>query len=252
MNNVNIKKFNQQGLDEFKSFLNRIKYEGSDENPPFSLLSDPGYSEILPLSKQVNRIDIDEVFKDRYDLADRLVSSIFVTESDRTLLLDDTLAASWLSLAYFNQICERNNNGKYNCLAINRYILDLEGRQKIYRHLIFSAVATFQLHKNNSKLFLKNKSLHVGGELMEQVATKEWVMLNQALVEVLHRLYWDESAETPKTNCQDHNPVPDGGLRRFVGKGGFADEYRYSYDFWTMTADQIFNLLPEEFNKWKN
>jgi len=247
---VNLMKFNKKGWEQFKIFLDRAR-NGSTEDAPYHLLNDPNYSERLVLSKgEKVRINTHQNFLNRLDFADHLCSFLS-NDEDLTKILDDTNSGSWLALAYFGQICKRKSDGTWGVGEDARYILDFQGRQKFYRHLICSIIAAYSLHRQKARLFLYTPP-HKHSDTMEQVASREWVILNSELVEVLDTLYWDEGTSKPKVGAQSSGPVNDGALRRFVGRGSFTDQFRTTYDFWTMTAEQIMELLPSEFDSWKS
>ena len=64
-------------------------------------------------------------------------------------------------------------------------------------------------------------------------------------------MYWDDENEQVKPNVVSYDPVPDGAMRRFVGPGSFTEQYGVVYDFWSMTAQEIRDLLPTpEFDVW--
>ena len=250
---VDLAKFTTKGLEEFKMFLHRVKFEGSDEDTPYNLLSDPKFSTQYGLShgKRV-RINTEESFSNQLDFAKSLCSlTKFATSDDRLKLVSEPECADWLSLAYFKQICSRNPDNTGKVLELARYQLDLEGRQKIYRHLIIGVVAVYHLHKQHSRLFLYGP-LHKYARTHDVVASKEEVMLNSNLVKVIDELYWDEQNNRPKVNTTKNNPPPDGALYRFLGPGSFHEQFKSTHDFWTMSKDEIISLLKgeNEFNSW--
>ena len=54
---VDVRKFNEKGLEEFESFLSRVRSKsgGSSEMPPFYLLEDSQFSDEIKLSNHIKR-----------------------------------------------------------------------------------------------------------------------------------------------------------------------------------------------------
>jgi len=247
---INLRKFNKKGLSEYISFLDNIRFHGSDEDPPFHLLSDPQYSEKLILSDgRKIRIKTDQDFENQIDFGDYLLS-IFRTEEDLSQVLDDEKGGSWLGLAFFNSICKRRKDKTWRVKELARYRLDLEGRQKLYRHLVCGVLATYSIHRERSRLFLYGP-LHQHARTLDVVGSAEELMLNPRLVEVLDLLYWDVDKKKPKPRTTSNKrPLDEGVLYRFIGPGSFIKQFEQTFDFWTMSCEEILELLPAEFDKW--
>jgi len=247
---VNLRKFNEEGLSEYILFLDNIRILKSDEDPPFHLLSDPQYSEELILSDgREIRINTDQEFETQIDFGDYLLS-LFRTEEDRSKVLDDEKGGSWLALAFFKSICKRRKDKTWRVKELARYRLDLEGRQKLYRHLVCGVLATYSIHRERSRLFLYGP-LHKHARTLDVVGSAEELMLNPRLVKVLDLLYWDEKKNKPKARTTSNTrPLDEGVLYRFIGPGSFIKQFEQTYDFWTMSSEEILDLLPAEFDKW--
>ena len=245
---VDLMKFKPKGLEEFEKFLVRIS-GGSTDEPPYHILNDHIMSEPLHLSTGSHRINTGQEFNNRLDFGDHLCTFI-KTDDDLSKILDDENAGSWLALAYFKAICSRKSGDTWNVREHARYKLEFGGRQKFHRHLVCSVLASYYFHGKNARLFLDGPT-HKHPDTMEQIGTREEVMLNKELVKVLDTLYWDVKENKPKVGFQNNNPIPDGAMRRFVGPNSFVEQFGTTYDFWTMDADSIMGILPDEFEKWK-
>jgi len=241
-------KFNPEGLKEFEEFLERIS-AGSKEEPPYKILNDPELSESLNLSTHSHRINTQQEFEDRLDFGDHLCTFI-KTDGDLSKIVDDVNAGSWLALAHFKAICSRKSDDTWNVREHARYKLEFEGRQKFHRHLVCSVLASYYFHGNNARLFLDGPT-YKHPDTMEQIGTREEVMLNKELVKVLDTLYWDVNEDKPKVGFQNYNPIPNGAMRRFVGPKSFIEQFGTTYDFWTMDAASVLKILPTEFDEWQ-
>jgi len=253
---VDVRKLNEKGLEEFESFLSRVrgKRGGSNEKPPFYLLEDPQFSDEIKLSNHIKspkRIDILQQFEDRMDFADHLCSFI-KTEDDVAKVVNDRFAGAWLALAYFEQICSKDEDGKWKLREKARYVPNINDRRKFYRHLVCSIIAVFSLHRKRGRLVL-NGPTNEHPDFLEQLASRSELMVNKSLMEVIDKLYWDSKSEAPKVGAAANvRPFPDGSLRRFVGPGSFYETYQTTFDFWSMTPEEILAILPREFEDWLN
>jgi hypothetical protein len=81
---------------------------------------------------------------------------------------------------------------------------------------------------------------------MEQLASKQSIILGKSLVQVADTLYWDNHSQRPKTNASNRE-VP-GNARRLVA---VIWQLELTYDVYSMSADKILELLPAEFEQWK-
>ena len=253
---VDVRKFNEKGLEEFESFLSRVKNKsgGSSEMPPFYLLDDPHFSDEIKLSghiKSPKRINIHEEFEDRMDFADHLCCFI-KTEDDVAKVVYDKFAGAWLALAYFEQICSKDAEGKWKLGHLDRYVPNIHNPRRFYRHLVCSIVAVFSLHRKRGRLVLSGPT-HEHPDFLEQLASRNELLVNKSLMSVIDKLYWDSKTKAPKVGAAANvRPFPDGSLRRFVGPDSFYEMYQTTFDFWSMTPEEILAILPREFEHWMN
>jgi hypothetical protein len=92
--------------------------------------------------------------------------------------------------------------------------------------------------------------LPVHGDFSEQLASRIQFISNPSLIEAVDRLYYDTSSNgegRPKRGALTRTRA--GNVRRFVT---IMQQFDLTYDMYAMTADQILELLPTEFTKWRN
>jgi hypothetical protein len=144
---------------------------------------------------------------------------------------------TWLAYLWFDQLCpDKNPQKKYE-----NYICTSDYR-RYYRHLVATTYYIYDLHgTDNSRLFLEC-SLDSNNSFVEQLASRQDIITNKALIEVAHRFYWDARTNKPKRGAQSSKRP--GNIRRFVT---VADQLALTYDIRT-TADEILTLFPAEFD----
>jgi hypothetical protein len=237
----------ESALSEFTDFLDSAK-NGSTDEPPYHLLQGDDNVTPIQFSNGQLEVNMDVEISSRMDLG-RYLSNLIPTREDLSKVLDDKGAGSFLAIVFFHRICTRNDDGIWNVKANDRYIPNLRQRTRFYRHLVQSPLSVYKLHGEMGRLYLcQPVSKHP--DTMEQIASREELVLNPNIIELADRLYWDEEEQYVKETAANIDPLPDGALRRFVGPGSFCEQYGTVYDFWSMDANALTSLLPQEFNEW--
>lgn len=75
------------------------------------------------------------------------------------------------------------------------------------------------------------------------------VISNRSLIEAVDRLYFDPASEEggrPKRGALTR--TRPGNVRRLVA---VSDQFDLTYDMYAMSCQQILDLLPAEFDKWR-
>lgn len=235
-----ISKLTEEGYLEFQDFLNRNKQVPSGEEPPYHILKD---AEPIKFTNG-EYVVTNQIFSTRKELG-KYISDMLYSEEDLSLIIDDKYVGAFLSLLFFPSIC-RKLDGNWDIKAISRYISSTNHRVSFYRNHIFAPIAMYYLHGDNADIFLCQPP-YIHPDTMEQIAGRDEMISNPNVIQVAHKLYWDEVNNKVKTGAQSMDPVPDGGLRRFVGPGSFTEQHELTRDFWSLTADEIMQLLPSEF-----
>lgn len=234
-----LRELTEQGRSVFVDYLQRIR-QGLSEQPSVSELSREPFSiEFLPA------VQIDEslVFSTRYKMGQYL--NTVLEGIDRNNLFSHHGIWEYLTVIWFNQLCPCNNEGLRSVRENAKYLVSPD-RTDYYRHLVLCAWDIYSLHGIYSRLFL-DCPLPVHNDWVEQLASRQEIITNRALIETIDRLYWDDSRQRPKTGATDrHQP---GNLRRFVQ---IVRQLDLTYDLHTMSVEEILSLLPAgEFNRWR-
>jgi hypothetical protein len=241
---------NQAGIETFRAFLERNKETPSAEEPPYHLLSSAEYTSPVPLAVGDANVETDVISDTRMQLAER-VNYLISSRAELASVCESKGIGAWLSLALFSSICKKDDDGNWKVGQMTRYIDDGKGDQWGFaihrRNIVCGALAIYHLHGENARLSLHGAASSVS-DYAEVIGAIEDIMLNPVMIEVLDRLYWDAENNRPKTGLRGQSPYVNGSYRRFVNKTyGFYAQHYMTYDFWTMTADQIIALLPEEY-----
>jgi hypothetical protein len=233
-----LRELTDAGIERFREFILSLK-ERPDMRPP-NLDSPENSKPFYP------HIEIDEwrTFPTRMDMA-KYLSDIFQHAGlSRRDVIQHPGMWTWIACIWFDTICPVMN-GARRVREIARYICSSH-YSDYYRHYI---LANYDIHsalgEENSKLFLWREP-HLLSDFIEQLASRQWFISSLPLVQVAHRLYWDENAKKPKVGATDRNRP--GNPRRLLK---LAEHFELTYDVHSMTPESIMELLPEEFNAWK-
>jgi len=229
----------EPGRVAFTDYLQRIRQGASEEPPVAELSREPFSIEFLPL------VQVDEslVFPTRYQMGEYL--NTVLKGIDRNTLLANQGIWDYLTLLWFNQVCPQNE-GQRSIRENARYIVSPD-RTDYYRHLVLCAWELYSLHGIYSRLFLECPP-HIHNDWTEQLASRQEIITNKALIEAADRLYWDKNQQRPKTGATDRNRP--GNVRRLVLVMRQLD---LTYDLHAMSVDEIVSLLPpREFRRWRS
>ena len=238
--NIVVRVLNKKGLDGFNGYLSQLR-TGGKEGIPNYMHDEDEYSDALPVDAEV---DPSRVFTTKLDFAKYLAGQLWPVLADHSRDRDVGLW-SWLALCFFDDICPAKKDGTRSVGATYRYILSKEYKNH-YRHLIRTPCLMYHIHGKHARPLIAGK-LTQHGEAAEAIASRQHLFGNRPLFAALDRLYVTESdgAWHIKRGARGK----EGGSFRRLAK--VMRQFDLTYDFHDMTEDQIFDLLPPEFDKYK-
>lgn len=249
-----IKTFNPDGIEEFRSLIDEERSKGNVRQA--SLVDDKFLTEVEILAQNPEytqdlaadgSIDLQRKFANRFDMGAYLNE---VLPSDISLVQHtNTGLWSWISAVYFRQLLEKTKNGdKYKLWSSYRYVPITYQKFRYYRHLAFM---NFWLHRtmgDSVARFFLSRPLYEHSDAVEQLYTQDRDFLTSpGLIDVALELYMD-----PKTGSMKAKALGEstgGSARRLATK--IAKQLQMNYDLQSMTKDEIYPLLPPEFDPWK-
>ena len=229
-----IRRLNDRGREAFRQWLT----DGATGAPPLPLLDDPATS--VPLRLLIPRPHAS--FDSRYDLGVELVDlldglDLAETQADADLW-------DWLSLCLIDQICPPDEARRRKPGQIDRYLLQLENHRTRYRHLVRTAWSLVRVHGSAVRFMLAGR-LHVHGEAAEQLGAYQDVITCKPLIAAIGFLAWDADRASLKRGFGGSGP---GSARRVPV---VAKQFRLTYDLDSMRPAQIQELLPREFDRFR-
>jgi hypothetical protein len=228
-----------EGEQKFRDYISQAENNPATPRPD---LNTPPYSEEFP-----GRIEIDEsrAFSSKMELAEYLDGIFTQAGLKREEVIEKNGLWTWLAYLWFDQFApvdNRTGHRKVNEKA--RYICSSDYTD-YHRHLVAGPYSIYSLHKNNSRIFLYNPVDEVS-DFMEQIASRQFLISHQNLIEAFSTLYSERASGVHKRGAQYHKRP--GNIRRFVK---IIQQFELTYDIYSMSPQQIVDLLPDEFEQWK-
>lgn len=233
------RKLNNQGLEEFKKWI----AEGGKGLLPLHLLESRQHSVPTDFSISVDLPD----FKNRFEFGKHLVEML--KHIPHTEIENDINFWSTLALTWFDSISNRTENGHRIVQEMARYILKLNWHD--YRHLVKTPWKLVRLHDQHSKFLLVTSvrkevtPLSVTNETLEQIGSRQTLLRNKQVIRVLSKLYYDSSNDQLKQKLFSKG----GGTPHRTGI--IVRQLTLTYDLEHMSERAIYDILPREFDRWK-
>lgn len=246
MNSYKLRFFNNAGINEYETLLNRMSKEGR-------LLSVDDLLEDNSLSTEINSgIDVTVT-----DFADKALAaqyfcelfqkntSIFKAQSINPIGHKGLM--TWLDAAWSPYVM-KGSKGNFFVGELSRHIYGYE-RRRTYRHILGGPIAIYSQigsQPDITKIFLKT-GMTQNSDTYEQFASRPQILSDLGTLELIKKLYGHlpPGTEIPGANNSGKN-LP-GGLRRFCT---LHTQLELNFDLRSMSPAEFEELLPDEFNSW--
>ena len=243
---MKMRRFTSAGIIAVKDFLADIKASGQlDLVRRDQLLIGP-LTEPIPALADLD-LDTARIFDTTFAFCEYFHSLI----KDRMPLSYRTDVGfwTWLAMVYLGQLV-KSRRGRVDVGDLTRYIPAPESYRDYYRHLLAGA---FQIYEQYNLIgnpgickTLLWKALDTYGDVYEQIASRQWMVQNPAIVDSLNKLYFDNGKMKLKPNSG--GPCP-GAARRLVVA---IDQLGMTRDFYEIEdASELIRILPKEFDRFK-
>lgn len=233
-----LRALNEEGIDAFRRFLQMIRNGDTFQGSPALLFVE---TTSYPLR--------DDVRVEKRTFASKYAAAVYLGEILRPLALrelDEKGLWSWLALFFFDQLSPENEEGIRRPREDYHYIPDETSGWFRERHLLAGPYRLYLAHGERSRLLLYPR-VHQHGQFVYQLAHRRELIGNRGLVEAIDLLYWDRAHDRPKRGATTGSRP--GNLRRLIR---VIDQLGLNYDLYGMSGRQILELLPPEFDPWKD
>jgi len=229
-----------EGESKFREYITALKGDLSAARPDLNI--EPYSKEFSPVVEIDNEIHFDS----KMELAEYVNKEFRRVGIRRETIINESGLWTWLAYLWFDLLtCFDPSTGSRRIREVAKYICSSDYRD-YYRHLVAGPYSIYSLYGPDlSRIFLYSP-VDEHNDFIEQIASRQFLISHQNLIEVLFSLYWDESRRKPKSGAQSRNKP--GTLRRFVR---VIQQLELTYDIYSLSKNEIIRLLPDEFNKWE-
>ena len=242
---MDVRRLNTTGLAQFRAFLSGLRTTDHPHDAPIDILTSPSTSAGLRFGIPAER---------PIAITSKMDMALYLNELLAPLNREDTLLNnglwSWLGIFMFDIICPVNPNDGTRRIREDWYYVfqpddGLPDYQTYYRHLLYTPYFLYLSFHGEAGRALLAGSPSVGGDMTEQIASRQEYISCRPVLEALDHLYYDDDSGKVKTGATDRNR--DGNVRRYVS---FLQQIDSTYDLYGMSYEKILDLLPSEFNEW--
>jgi hypothetical protein len=235
---MRLRTFNDSGIRGFRDFLREARL-----NPtlplPRGLLEDDSHALL-----ESSPIDVEyRPFRLRADAAEYL--RILLEPLSISRVENDAGLWTWLTLFYFDEVCPPIN-GRRDVKNDYCYIFEPRNPRNSYRHRLHIAWRAITSAPIHNRLFLSSP-LPTGDKVTEEVFKRLYLTRIPCIFETLERLYWDHKRGRARRGIVSPERIKAGDLvHRFPVR---IQQLERTYDLVSLTADQLIDLLGEEFSQ---
>ena len=245
---MQVRRLNSTGLARFKTFLGEARLSSSPPEMPTDILTSRSTSSGLNVAIEIEPVS---------GVSSKLELTRYLHEKLRPLDQDASLGRngmwSWLGLFMYDTLCPVNpSTGRRTTRQDWYYIFQPDDGpqnfQTYYRHLLYTPYHLYRSFQESAGRVLLTGESHVGGEMIEQIASRLEYISCRAVLEALDHLYLDDTRDVERLKSGATSRNRGGALGRFIT---FLEQIAMTYDLYGMTGENILDLLPPEFDEWK-
>lgn len=234
-----LRRFNAAGIAVFQAFLDSCT--AAESLPwPGSALTDPKYSE--PVQQHVELAE--QSFSSRFELAEYLYAQFESAGFAVTGTVREVW--SWIACRYFRQVCGKlRGTARWAPGHPARWIPQTADYRRYYRHLFAGPFGIYRAHRDDPSraLVLLCQPVNSPGEVVEQIASRQELVTNPAIVQVATNCFVEPSTGRPRRGASTRGA---GGAERFVK---VLQQFDVTWDLSAISAAKLQSLLPEEFRR---
>ena len=237
---MKLRKLNAQGIERMATFLDSLT-TSTPEEIPSAILHDAATSEPV-----TGDIDIEQrAFSSRLEVATYLDERFGDTET-RPIERDRGIWA-WLALLFFESLCPPAGDGRRKPGARARWIPEVNNFRRYYRHLLAGPYLIYHAHRDDPSraMILLCGPLNRMGDIVEQLASRQELVTNRAVVGAATKLYYDFGKRTPRRGAGGKGP---GSPRRLAD---ILNQLDLTWDLYAMSEGDLVARLPSEFDRFK-
>ena len=234
-----LRRFNQAGIDEFVRRIDVLRAGGSASIDDVFVNDDAMATPIIP-----------QVRLERPSFTTKHEAGEYLSERTRQAREkhgdEDPGLWTWLSAWHWDAVCPKSTTGGKKVLNPFNYVYGYGHKQNAKKHLIAVAVKLWEVAPTSQLLMTTPVSSLQS--VVREVATRLSLMRIKAFPELLDHLYWDSARRRPRIGIVSPTSPRPGDLSHRLPTR--IRQLEMTYDLVDLTADQLLNLLGDEFKQW--
>ena len=159
---------------------------------------------------------------------------------------------NWLTLFYFDLVCPVENSHRKK--RRNSFYIHDGDYRNVLKHHLAGTYLLYNKHGDIAKALLLDEMSKLSYFREHMISRKNFINC-KPLLEVMNELYFDKNNNalkngvTKRIRNRNGKMIPDAGTHRRLLH--FEKRLERNYDFYSMTSEQILEILPNEFDKFK-
>lgn len=236
--------FTPEGMQVARNYLHGIR-TGGWMPLPTGLLSDHTYS--LPVEP--------EVYVESRPFANRREAGEYLAERLEPLgaaqVADNAYLWSWLGMFYLEQM-SRDSTRRVGEYPEHAYLVDSDLSQAAYVRVYHRLKLAFEIwtQQGEDAWFMLNEPVVSLGQFTLRLVSAPEIFRSEGVVPLAHLLYANKGTGRLRAGVlgQTRADAPAGSLPRLID---VLNQLSMTYDVYGMTAEQLLQILPAEFDRFK-
>ncbi len=237
---MRLRRLNEEGIRRFGEYLDSLRTP-TPLPYPNALLTDNATSEGVGSTVEVVPRSFDSRFQAAEYLQERLA------ESGLLELHRDRGFWTWLALFYHDTLCPMDGRGQRTPGARARHILESTNYQRYYRHLLAGPLLIYRAHRDDPTraLAVLWQPVDTPGDIVEQLASRQELISNRAIMSAATELYIDRTTRAAKRGAGGKSR---GSARRLAS---LCNQLDVTWDLYAMNTPALLDKLPREFERFR-
>lgn len=241
---MKLRRFNDDGIARVRQVLPEIEKTGNLDVS--ALIADERLTIAIPELDSVD-LDPDRTFPTTFAFCEYFHS--LMKDHHPLNYRTDVGFWTWLAMVYLKQLVKIDDEGIVDVGDASRlcYVATVFG--KSHRHLLASPYYLYNANVENVALVQVPlwHEMNTPGDILESIIARHGLVHNQAFLNAIRILYFDESEQ--KIRQKVAGPNQPGGIRRFAD---MVDQFGMTRDFCSVDdAREFIAVLPKEFDSFK-
>ena len=235
---MKICRMTETGRLRFTQFLDSLRTDQPLKFPVDLLTPSEFATPIGGETKWLDELNLDDSLQTAKGL-DQIVSQLELKSAER-----DWGFWTWCSAYLFERLCKRDSSNRYKPGELAIWIAEPQNWKRYYRHYLASIWQVYSAHRELEEklVVLLTGPVNTPGELWAQIAATQTLITNESMIDAIYHLFWDKQNQCRKRGAGGTSP------RRLTQ---VLKQFERTYDFFSMSGDQIVSMLPSEFEKFK-